>query len=219
MNESIMENVKESKFGINKYFLAIIKGFLEKYMNENSRINMIDSQMMVKAGDKLGSREITFSLKEDSLIVIVDRNIDFRKYQDIIEYDSEGIMMKRKSISSLMKKNVNNLLIDKPSILIEEFENFGNSTLNTGKIFDVMDIKTIERPSNYGLDGFYTHKRVAYDDKGMMKGNYIEGKFNVLKSNSLSNLEYPNENDIEIIKQEILDDSITDYTYPSSRTL
>ena len=89
MNESIMENVKESKFGINKYFLAIIKGFLEKYMNENSRINMIDSQMMVKAGDKLGSREITFSLKEDSLIVIVDRNIDFRKYQDIIEYDSE----------------------------------------------------------------------------------------------------------------------------------
>ena len=118
-----------------------------------------------------------------------------------------------------MKKNVNNLLIDKPSILIEEFENFGNSTLNTGKIFDVMDIKTIERPSNYGLDGFYTHKRVAYDDKGMMKGNYIEGKFNVLKSNSLSNLEYPNENDIEIIKQEILDDSITDYTYPSSRSL
>ncbi len=219
MNESIMENVKESKFGINKYFLAIIKGFLEKYMNENSRINMIDSQMMVKAGDKLGSREITFSLKEDSLIVIVDRNIDFRKYQDIIEYDSEGIMMKRKSISSLMKKNVNNLLIDKPSILIEEFENFGDPTLNTGKIFDVMDIKTIERPSNYGLDGFYTHKRVAYDDKGMMKGNYIEGKFNVLKSNSLSNLEYPNENDIEIIKQEILDDSITDYTYPSSRSL
>ena len=219
MNESIMENVKESKFGINKYFLAIIKGFLEKYMNENSRINMIDSQMMVKAGDKLGSREITFSLKEDSLIVIVDRNIDFRKYQDIIEYDSEGIMMKRKSISSLMKKNVNNLLIDKPSILIEEFENFGDPTLNTGKIFDVMDIKTIERPSNYGLDGFYTHKRVAYDDKGMMKGNYIEGKFNVLKSNSLSNLEYPNENDIEIIKQEILDDSITDYTYPSSRRL
>lgn len=214
-----MENVKESKFGINKYFLAIIKGFLEKYMNENSRINMIDSQMMVKAGDKLGSREITFSLKEDSLIVIVDRNIDFRKYQDIIEYDSEGIMMKRKSISSLMKKNVNNLLIDKPSILIEEFENFGDPTLNTGKIFDVMDIKTIERPSNYGLDGFYTHKRVAYDDKGMMKGNYIEGKFNVLKSNSLSNLEYPNENDIEIIKQEILDDSITDYTYPSSRRL
>ena len=216
MNEKFLEDLKKSQFGNNKIYLTIIKGFIEKYINDNSRIEVLDSEIKVKASDRAGSRDIIFSINNDNLIVIVDRCIDLRRYNDYIEYDSDGVMIKRTSISSLMKKNANE---QDSSILTNELEHIGTPTLYTGQIFETIDLKTIERPKNYGLDGFYSHKSISYDDRGMQSGTYIEGTFNVLDATSISNLEFPDEKNVKITKNETLDDDHIEYGYPSSRTL
>ncbi len=219
MNEKILNDLQTSNFGNNKCFLTIIKTFIEKYVDENSRINVLDSEINVKADDKIGSRVITFSLKNGNLFVVVDRMIDLRRYHDVIEYDQEGIMMKRTSVNALVKESANKLASFDPEIVAHEFENLGEeATLYTGMIFQSVDIRKIERPDNYGLVGNYSHKNTTYDDRGIGLSNLIEGNFNVLETSSLSNLEFPDEKNIKITNQEKYDDT-NNYAYPNSRSL
>lgn len=218
MNENLINELEKSKFGNNKYYQEIIKEFISIY--DESRVTINDNLIEVKANDQAGSRNIYFVLNElNRLVVKVDRNVDLIKFQDIIVYDAHGIMMERTNAQAELKKELNKKFKDNPNVLIEEFSELGqHPSIYTGQIFKNIRLKKIKRAENFDLTGLYTSKVVSYDDSGLMDGKIIEGTFNVLNSSSISSLEFPNEEDITITNEELLDDNNI-YDYPNSRSL
>ena len=94
MNENLISELEKSQFGKNKYYLEIIKEFISDY--ESSRANINDDLITVTANDKAGSRNIEFTINElDRLVIKVNRTMDLIKFQDVIVYDNQGIMMER----------------------------------------------------------------------------------------------------------------------------
>ena len=219
MNENLISELEKSQFGKNKYYLEIIKEFISDY--ESSRANINDDLITVTANDKAGSRNIEFTINElDRLVIKVNRTMDLIKFQDVIVYDNQGIMMERCNTQAELKKDVNEKFGDQPNILAEEFKTLGvNPSIYTNQIFKNIRYKKVTRPDNFGLIGFYTSKEVSYDEKGLMKGKVIEGTFNVLKSNSISTLEFPNLEDIVVTKENEMNDNESEAIYPNSRSL
>ena len=218
MNENIIKDLENTKFGSNKYYLEIIKEFISKY--ESPRITINDEEISVKTVDNAGIKEIYFTIKSDNLEIKMNRNINLVKIQDIIVYDNQGIMMERTNAQAELKNDVNEKFKDKAPILIEEFKELGKDfTIYTNQIFKNIRYKKIKRPDNFSLTGLYQSKDISYDERGLMKGKVIEGNFNVLKSNSISTLEFPREEDIIVTKEDIMDDKESEVVYPNSRTL
>lgn len=219
MSEELLNKILTSEFGKNKYYIEIIKSFIENYPKDTTRININSRDIHIKANDIAGSRDIYFDLNSyNNLKIKVDRNVDLYKYQNIIIYDEKGVMIERSIAVAKIKDNINQEF-DNKDILVEEFSEIGkNASIYTGKIFDMIDYKYIKRAENYSLDGFYSHKNVTYDEKGVRSGKLIEGFFNVLESSSISSLDFPSDDNIKITNTKNLnDDNI--YMYPNSRSL
>jgi len=219
MSDNLLKEFEKTKFGTNKYYSEIIKEFINGY--DTSRIKISDDLIEVKANDRAGSREMYFRINEEGkLIVKINRNMDLLRFQNIIIYNNDGIMMERSDSQAELKKDINEKFKDKLSILQEEFDELGkNQTIYTGKIFNNIRLRTIKRPENFGLEGIYNQRAVSYDERGLMKEKIIEGTFNVLNSSSISTLEFPSDQDINITKEEEYDDRNNHMIYPNSRSL
>lgn len=217
MNNKILSNLENSKFGLNKYYKEIIMEFINEY--DSSRININDDIISIKVSDKIGSRDITFNIDDlGRLKIKINRNFDMMRIQDIIVYDDHGVMLERTNCQAELKHDVNDKFKDNKKALEEEFNELGFPSIYTGQIFKSINLKKIKRPENYGIDGTYIHKVIEYDERGLMNGKNLEGTVNILNSNSISSLEFPNDSDVAITKEEILDDNNT-YEYPNSRSL
>ena len=152
-------------------------------------------------------------------MIKVNRSVDLMKFQDIIVYDNQGIMMERINSQAKLKKDINEKFKNMPDILVEEFNELGqHPSIYTGQIFKNINLRIVKRPDNFGLDGLYSQKNVSYDERGLMNGKIVEGTFKVLNSSSINTLDFPNESDINITREEILDDDNV-YGYPNSRSL
>ena len=219
MKENLNDELKNTKFGKNKYYVEIIKNFISGYSFPRVTIN--DDSINVIATDRGGSRDIEITINElDRLVIKVNRNVGLERFQDIIVYDNQGIMMERTNTKAELKKDVNEKFQDRPNILVEEFKELGEiPTVYTNQIFNNIRFKKIIRPDNFGINGLYKQKDIFYDERGLMKSKVVEGTFNVLKSNSISTLEFPNTADINITKEDEFDDNDIIINYPNSRSL
>ncbi len=216
MNDKLISKLDESKFGNNKYYKEIIKEFISEYQ----RVTISSDLIEIKENDQVGSKNICFSIREDgNLVIKVNRSVDLMKFQDIIVYDNQGIMMERINSQAKLKKDINEKFKNMPDILVEEFNELGqHPSIYTGQIFKNINLRIVKRPDNFGLDGLYSQKNVSYDERGLMNGKIVEGTFKVLNSSSINTLDFPNESDINITREEILDDDNV-YGYPNSRSL
>ena len=219
MNNRILDSIKETKFENNKYFKEIIEHFINGYASDNSRVNVTEKGIIVKANDRAGSRTLIFTLKNNCLEVKIDRTVNSYKYQDIILYDEAGIMMKRSKCVANLSENANKFISENPDILTSELDLLGQKqSIYSAKIFKNVDYKEVVRPTNYGLTGSYTHKNVFYDERGARTGSLIEGEFKALEGSNISSLEFPSADKVVITHEEDLSDSF-DYQYPNSRKL
>ena len=218
MNEKILNDLEKSKFGDNKYYKEIIKEFISEY--QFPRVTINNDLIEIESGDKVGSRDISITLNDSSnLVVKVNRNFDMMRFQDIIVYDNKGIMIERTNTQTELKKDINEKFKDNQNVLLDEFNELGqHPSIYTGEIFKSINLRKIKRAENYNINGLYTHKEIFYDEHGLMNGKIMEGTFNVLNSDSISSLEFPNESSVFITKEEILDDNNI-YGYPNSRSL
>ena len=207
MNQDLIKKIKESNFGVNKYYVEIIKEFIENYSKNDVRVNVKEDSINLQIKDLSGSKFILFSIKDGNLLIKVDKTVGLKKYQEVIVYDDYGVMLLRTNCQAILKSKINEMFKDRLDILEHEFSKLGRETsIYTGMIFDSIDLKTVKRPENFGLNGLYTHKNVSYDESGEMSGKQIEGNFNVLNGHSISTLEFPKEEDITNLKEENLND-------------
>ena len=204
MSDELLKKI-EGVFGNNKYYVAIVNEFIDSFPKENTRIVINNDNINMKIKDLSGIKNVSFSLQDNYLKIKVDKTIDFRKYQDIITYDNYGVMLERTRSASIIKPNVNEEFRGKPQDLNQELDIVGeNLTSKTGLVFDSIDYRKVKRPDNFGLDGLYVHKRIHYDQFGKLDGSELQGTFKVLDSNSISTLEIPDENEVLVVKQQIL---------------
>ena len=214
-----MNDLEITKFTNNKYYLEIIKGFISGYTSP--RINISDNLINVKANDRVGSKEIEFTINDlDRLEIKVNRTSDLVRFQDIIFYDNQGIMMERINTQAELKKDANEKFQDRPNVLASELREIGYMpSIYTNQIFNSIHSRKIIRSDNFNLQGLYIEKDIHYDTNGLMHQKLVEGTFNVLKSNSISTLEFPKEDDLTITREDEFDDNDITTNYPNSRSL
>jgi len=216
--ENLNNKLEESVFGDNKYYVEIIKGFIEGYPKDTTRVLIDKDRVELKVNDMVGSKTITFKkLNDEKIKVNLDKNADLIRYQDTIIYDSHGIMMERSSCMAIINSNVNQKV--SPNDLALELNNLGeNLSGRASEIYQSVNLKKVTRPENYALDGDYLHKRIVFHPNGNVEQDVVQGTFKVLNSKSISSLDFPNEDDVLVTNSEnfIQEDS---YEIPTSRSL
>ena len=213
MSEELNKKLEESVFGTNKYYLEIIKEFVNNLSKEDTRIVIEQDNVYLKVKDLSGVKIINFNLDNNCLRIKIEKSIDFRKYQEVIIYDEYGVMLERIRSKAELKQDINDKFQDNQEIITAELNNLGqNQSIYTGSIFESVDIKKVKRPSNFSLDGIYSHRSMKYDNMGQMNGHELEGTFKVFKSGSIFTLEIPDEHDVIVTKEQLLVDD-KEYTY------
>lgn len=216
--DNFMIKLEESTFGENKYYVEIIKSFIEGYPKDTTRVIIDNDKVELKVSDMVGSKFITFRKNSDGRLKInIDRSVDLVRYQDTIIYDDHGVMMERSSCMATIKPDVNEKV--QPADLALELSNLGeNLSGHANEIYQSVNLRKVTRPENFGLEGNYIQKRIVFDQEGKENKNVIEGTFNVLSFGSVSSLEFPKDEDIKVINKEdfIREDN---YEYPNSRSL
>ena len=216
--EDKLSKLEESTFGDNRYYVEIIKSFIEGYPLDSTRVFIDNDRVELKVNDLVGTKMITFKETSDGKLKInIDRNVDLVRYQDVLIYDDHGVMMERSSCMAILQKDVNKKV--ESTDLALELNNLGeNLSGRASEIYQSINMKKVTRPENFGLEGNYIEKRVVYGKDGNPNQNLIQGKFNVLNSSSISSLEFPNEENILLTNSENFIQKDT-YEYPNSRSL
>ncbi|MBQ8891856.1 MAG: hypothetical protein IJ068_03215 [Bacilli bacterium] len=213
MSEEILKELETSDFGTNKYYVEIIKEFINNFPKESTRVIIKQDYVYLKIKDLSGIKTINFTIENNCLKIKIDKTIDFMKYQDTIIYDDYGVMLERTHCKSKLKSDINEKFGENQEVLTHELNNLGTEhSIYTGSIFENIDYKKVTRPENFGLDGTYIHRYMQYDMNGQLNGNEIQGTFKVLNSNSISNLEIPEEKDVIVTQEKLLVDD-NSYTY------
>ncbi|MBR3660341.1 MAG: hypothetical protein IKN63_00360 [Bacilli bacterium] len=215
--DNFMIQLEESVFGENKYYVEIIKSFIEGYPKDTTRVIIDNDKVELKVSDIIGSKLITFKKNSAGRLKInIDRVVNLIRYQDTIIYDDYGVMMERSSCMATLNPSVNEKVNSDDLAL--ELDNLGeNLSGQANLIYENINLKKVIRPENFALDGKYIHQRIVYDNGKEIK-NLIEGTFKVLSSKSITSLDFPKEDDVKIVRNEnfILEDT---YEYPNNRSL
>ena len=214
MNEELLRKIEEGNFGNNKYYIEIIKEFINSFPQENMRIVLEPDHIYLKIKDLSGIKIVLFTLSDNNIKIKMDKTVNYIKYQDIIVYDEYGVMVERTNSWAEIKNDVNKKFRNNESILASELDSMGEIiTPYTGMVFKTVDSRKIKRPENYGLEGNYVHKSISFDSNAKLSGREIEGSFDVLNGNSIITLDFPLEEDVKVTRDQLLIDNNNIYSY------
>ena len=206
------KDLEETEFGNNKFFNEIIKTFINQYSEiinysnygdldspNNNKVDIANNVIKFYGEDRAGSRDITITIKDENLVIDLNRlSIPYR-FKTILVYDNYGVMLRRINWSGLLKDKIDsNININDLDLEYDYLEENGNNIIE--KLFNSFDYKEVKRPDNYGLTGKYFHRNMKMLENGEKEDGILEGEFRVLESSSISSLEFPSEEKITVIR-------------------
>ena len=208
MNKEMWNNLKNTGFD-NMIYQEIVDTFIEEVKDENTRITLGDSEIIVKANNIAGMRTINFRLHDDNLLIVVSKGIGIMRYQQRIEYDKTGLIVKRTSCSAILNDDVNDLVTFDADILARELDDLGNDkSAYAVRIYKTIDYTEVDKIPDSN-EGSYVHKVIGYNHDNI-KGYVVKGT-TIINDNDLI---IPNESDVTIVNKEIINDNM--HTYNSS---